>query len=534
MEGHTTGDEQTLEDIDSWQKKDFYQRLGVARNATAEEIKKAFRRLSLRYHPDTVEHSGNKILINNYQKVSELISEANVTLGDFDKKLKYDAGGSFTVTKETSAQTMEDVKNKVRQLIQKPDFSTMSFYLFVSKLKMEGFKEVEMVINMPEVQALARHRCLTEARSAAIFYDYEMGNWVSSGFNRESIEKDPEFKKIILDEAIKRIEFTSKDVKLGKFLADWEKVVPGSKNEVLSSPEFLSSLIAAAFDKVKKGPDEYKQFTEKFSEIGIEKSFFDGKVLSSSEIQKFLIDGALAIALSWGDPRHYEANIEKWVDAGVDKTLFEDQHTFVLNEIKRLIDKEKMNEEFSYHSSSAEDWKKIGFPVGEPLSKSLETDKEKFDRIFVLTDRLHNVARQFEVAQSLQSLDQVFKAWYKYQSVFKEFEYIDLPETLGSFLHKEKERAMENMALYGLLRDPKIMKLFEALQQLIKTDLELLPELDTYFINRHVEFQYSKDQSKLTYGQFVEDRLVEKIKSKIDDIVGGLSTIQEVFKRASV
>ncbi|HAO33545.1 MAG TPA: molecular chaperone DnaJ, partial [Candidatus Competibacteraceae bacterium] len=32
--------------------KDYYQTLGVARDATAEDIKKAFRKLARKYHPD--------------------------------------------------------------------------------------------------------------------------------------------------------------------------------------------------------------------------------------------------------------------------------------------------------------------------------------------------------------------------------------------------------------------------------------------------------------------------------------------------
>lgn len=72
-----------LEDIQSWQNKSFFQRLGVSNMADEDEIKKSFRTLSLKYHPDKVHN--NDVLRANYQEVYKLITEAYKALTRPDK-----------------------------------------------------------------------------------------------------------------------------------------------------------------------------------------------------------------------------------------------------------------------------------------------------------------------------------------------------------------------------------------------------------------------------------------------------------------
>src|SRR5579864_9244320 len=67
--------------------KDYYKVLGVARGASSEEIKKAFRKLARKYHPDV--NPGDKKAEAKFKE----INEAYEVLSDSDKRKKYDTLG---------------------------------------------------------------------------------------------------------------------------------------------------------------------------------------------------------------------------------------------------------------------------------------------------------------------------------------------------------------------------------------------------------------------------------------------------------
>src|SRR6202162_2784046 len=70
--------------------KDYYAVLGVKKTATADDIRKAFRKLARKYHPDV--NPGDKKAEERFKE----ISEANDVLSDEKKRKVYDALGYYS------------------------------------------------------------------------------------------------------------------------------------------------------------------------------------------------------------------------------------------------------------------------------------------------------------------------------------------------------------------------------------------------------------------------------------------------------
>jgi molecular chaperone DnaJ len=71
-------------------KKDYYELLGIKKNASTEEIRKAFRKLARKYHPDV--NPGDKAAEERFKQ----ISEANDVLSDPKKRKVYDQVGYYS------------------------------------------------------------------------------------------------------------------------------------------------------------------------------------------------------------------------------------------------------------------------------------------------------------------------------------------------------------------------------------------------------------------------------------------------------
>ncbi|MCK4615134.1 MAG: DnaJ domain-containing protein, partial [Thermoplasmata archaeon] len=97
-------------------KRDYYDVLGVSRNASEEEIKKAYRRLARKYHPDKYQDENEK---KKAEEKFKEISEAYEVLADKEKRARYDRfghegisrdfGGGFTWKNFTHFDDLSDI-----------------------------------------------------------------------------------------------------------------------------------------------------------------------------------------------------------------------------------------------------------------------------------------------------------------------------------------------------------------------------------------------------------------------------------------
>ncbi len=81
-------------------KRDYYEILGVPRSATFEDLKKAYRELALRHHPDRVPVEQKKAAEEKFKE----ISEAYAVLSDAQKRATYDQQGHAGIDQQYAAE----------------------------------------------------------------------------------------------------------------------------------------------------------------------------------------------------------------------------------------------------------------------------------------------------------------------------------------------------------------------------------------------------------------------------------------------
>src|SRR6187399_1214658 len=73
-------------------KRDYYEILGVTKPSSADEIKKAYRKVAMQFHPDR--NPGDKVAEEKFKEAAE----AYEILSDTDKKAQYDRFGHAGVS----------------------------------------------------------------------------------------------------------------------------------------------------------------------------------------------------------------------------------------------------------------------------------------------------------------------------------------------------------------------------------------------------------------------------------------------------
>jgi curved DNA-binding protein len=110
--------------------KDYYKILGVEKKATQAEIKKAFRSLAVKYHPD--KNAGNKEAEEHFKS----INEANGVLSNPEERAKYDEFGQYW---ENPGQDPQNYKGqhtsqgRYQDFGEQADFSDLFEQFFSSK-----------------------------------------------------------------------------------------------------------------------------------------------------------------------------------------------------------------------------------------------------------------------------------------------------------------------------------------------------------------------------------------------------------------
>ncbi len=191
-----------------FENMDYYERLGLQRNATKAEIIAAFRRLSVTYHPDK---GGDNVIF-------QYMSEAYATLKNNEKRNQYDNSGTNAragahnrsqraheeakrkeqerIRREEAERIKKEIlrKQQIRAIVEEVTKGPYEYRHFIKNIQhLSDTEEPENFLELPEVFVVIKEQAINKAKHGVYLYDRFIKRWATEGnLKREIIDQDPD------------------------------------------------------------------------------------------------------------------------------------------------------------------------------------------------------------------------------------------------------------------------------------------------------------------------------------------------------
>lgn len=127
-------------------EKDYYEILGVPLNASLDQIKKAYKKLALKYHPDKAPADQK----DEYAKKFKEIAAAYTTLSDTDKRKQYDLTRTLSPQIESEFHHLSNELEKIVDNLKLGNFESAKWTFPVLRNDVEAFMKSNNLYTIPE------------------------------------------------------------------------------------------------------------------------------------------------------------------------------------------------------------------------------------------------------------------------------------------------------------------------------------------------------------------------------------------------
>jgi len=172
--------------------KDYFEILGVSRNATAEEIRNAYYKLAKKYHPDHLDHYEIKLYLPKFLQ----ITKAYLTLKDEKKRKEYLQALALGEFMEDQEKERKESREKVfdigLDLLKRDSPRAMKYFRTAYSLERnnqtyKSYYGLSLILSGREEKGLALCREALEKEENALHHYNLAAGYVKSGNYRNAI-----------------------------------------------------------------------------------------------------------------------------------------------------------------------------------------------------------------------------------------------------------------------------------------------------------------------------------------------------------